>query len=301
MKAYDYSSWDYDEICRLVRQKLSTKKIAIKMDCTIHNVRKYLKDNGISYGSKITHILKDKEPQLKALFNQGMNIREIAEILDMSYLDAWRCISAITNGDLRKNNGKGGAYKKSQKSRRKIPDEHSERIRKLYHVDELYLREIAERYNTTPATVSTYMRRHNIEVRNKEESMALVYKRNPELREHFRQLVYDGKTGYPSGKRESWIEAYCREWLTMKGIPFEQEFQINGEGHSYDFCVGNVLIEMDGVYWHTQEEQIKKDNAFELHAQTQGYRVIRITDKDIRRNGDVIMQSKLGFLLNGRG
>jgi very-short-patch-repair endonuclease len=44
----------------------------------------------------------------------------------------------------------------------------------------------------------------------------------------------------------------------------------------------NLIVEMDGVYWHSSDKQIEKDRQQEKDAIESGYKVIRFTDKEIK-------------------
>lgn len=300
MKTLDYSDWDKAKIISLVNDCVTVKEISIIMDCTVYAVRKYLKLNNISYKPRIENIEEKTQAEIKKLFDGGKSISEISKQLQLNYYDIRRYIKEFSKNDHRVNNGKGFSYDRANLKRRKISDTDIAIVKKLYCEDKLSLWEIGKKYDTTAATVSNYLKRHGVKVKSKKEASAVVYERYPELRDHFRSLVHKGITGYPVGKRESWIEAYCREWLTMNGYSFQQEFQIDNEGHSYDFCVNDILIEMDGEYWHNTKDQATRDLEFERIANQHGYTVVRITDKEIRDRGDSIMEEKLKGILGER-
>lgn len=208
-----------------------------------------------------------------------LSIAEIADKLKTSY---YMVYATIRNQKIR--------YEKHTHteipSTRKLTEDPAT-IRDLYE-NALTLKQIAERYSVTPVTVMHYMKKHGIPRRSKGEANTLRYVQNPKERERYRDMVFAGITGYPSSSRESWIEIECRLTLERLGIAYEQEFKIVGHGHSYDFRVGNLLIEMDGVYWHSNPKQAAKDAKHERIANEHGFRVVRITDAQVKDDPSVI-------------
>lgn len=56
----------------------------------------------------------------------------------------------------------------------------------------------------------------------------------------------------------------CAKILEKNGIPYEQEFKIhrtsNNRFYSYDFKIGNLLIELNGVYWHCSPKKYQPND-----------------------------------------
>jgi transposase-like protein/very-short-patch-repair endonuclease len=249
--------------------------------------------------NQFNHItLKAKEslPKIIEYLNKNTNssLIEACEHCQVSYASVYRQIKKSEQYSsiiLSKNNGSKRRTMFDKQKRRKIPDEDKDIIVNLYWNEKMFFHEIAKKYNTTAPTVLHYFNRHNISRRNKKETGKLVVVKNPELRNIHRQNVFSGKTGYPRNKnRESWCEILVREFFEKNNIVFEQEYQINGNGHHYDFKVGNILIEVDGVYWHSSESQKQKDAIFEEIALTNRFEVIRITDKELIDNENVLKE-----------
>ena len=67
-------------------------------------------------------------------------------------------------------------------------------------------------------------------------------------------------------------------------VPFfpdiEPQFQIPRYYHNYDFYIKefNLLVEYDGVYWHSKKRNQIKDRKHEIEAKKQGYNITRVTD-----------------------
>jgi hypothetical protein len=65
-----------------------------------------------------------------------------------------------------------------------------------------------------------------------------------------------------------------------------------------DFKLGNKIIEFDGDYWHSSEEQIKIDNMRDDYLKKKNYIIKRVKEKDFRKNKEVIINECLDFLNN---
>lgn len=78
------------------------------------------------------------------------------------------------------------------------------------------------------------------------------------------------------------IELKVYEVLKDMGILFETQKLINGR-----FCVDayipslNLVVEVDGGYWHSLPKIIKKDKAENAYLTKCGYNLIRLTEEDI--------------------
>jgi very-short-patch-repair endonuclease len=251
------------------------------------------------YKKQCKHIENNIE-EIRDSLNEGKSLATIAKDLSISYNRLYRYLrktERISAGELLSKQGTTKNHIASSDKRRKIQDD-PVKIESLYWDDEYDLYEIAYLYNCTPATVLSFMRKHNIKRRSRSEASLLVHKKKPWLREVHRQNALSGVTGYPANtNRESWIEKSCRVWLEDNGYEYDQEFQIHPGTHHYDFKVGKILIEMDGEYWHTQPEQVTLDRKFEQDANAEGYSVVRITDKELQNEGEQVFERKLSHII----
>jgi hypothetical protein len=66
-----------------------------------------------------------------------------------------------------------------------------------------------------------------------------------------------------------------------------------------DFKMGDKIIEFDGDYWHSKEDQIKKDIMRDDFLNKKGYLVKRIKECDYRSNKEIIINECLEFLKDG--
>ena len=81
------------------------------------------------------------------------------------------------------------------------------------------------------------------------------------------------------GKIEQAFAAWCDE----RNIEYTRQFQLMPKHHRYDFLINGtkLLVEIDGEYWHTREQQIIKDKIFVDEAVKMGYNVLRFTDREM--------------------
>lgn len=97
-----------------------------------------------------------------------------------------------------------------------------------------------------------------------------LYQRHPEKHPNRKLAGNRMKMTYP--------ERVAFDWLTNSGIKFEHQVGIRIQDKTVfpDFKIGMILIEIDGEYWHNQDQDSKRD--FELNKL--GFSVIRIKAKD---------------------
>lgn len=154
------------------------------------------------------------------------------------------------------------------------------------------MREVGEKYGVSAATIHHRLKKEGVELNDlkiywTEERKAVQKKKanDGEIGVHLH-----GRNGYrnPSSTEGEFIK-YCKN----NGIEIEPQFQIMAGGHRYDFRISgsNVLVELDGVYWHNPEKQREKDTHQEIEAMEYGYEVIRFTDVEIAKSGSKCFDS----------
>lgn len=82
--------------------------------------------------------------------------------------------------------------------------------------------------------------------------------------------------------------------LASAGITFETQRRI---GNFYvDFLTpGNVVVEADGDYWHSLPDVAAKDKRKDAYLSAQGYRVLHLSESEIRQGTDVIVKRWQNF------
>lgn len=180
------------------------------------------------------------------------------------------------------NNGKQCKVKQQLSSRSKIPVEND--IEGLYRSG-LTLKEIGKIYNTSAATVMKYMKNANISRRSKSE-ITTAQNLRPGVKEKQRAR---GVELYLNRKfHNTKPELIFEKWLKDNSIKYEHQYRRVGNGHPYDFYLKdlNLLVEIDGHYWHDKPKQQLKDKEHDEFARLKGYNIIRISTKDFNKDED---------------
>ncbi len=72
-------------------------------------------------------------------------------------------------------------------------------------------------------------------------------------RSHFGKLV--NKFGMDKAitmvPKESSLEVFFEEWLKTTGIIYQKQYKLDGYGYIADFKIGDIIVELDGLYWHS--------------------------------------------------
>lgn len=235
--------------------------------------------------SKITKELDERKKEIEELLVYGFSASEVAKKLGYGYAGVYNAI--IRNG-LKHLIGvnKNGKSNSSREYYENIQKFSKEVLYKEYHEEKLNLYEMAERHNMTPSGILYNMKKLGIETRDASTASRLMHDKNPELAELRRQYAYAGVIGiHRKGPRKNtWIEKKFEEYCMDNNLEFKKQFQIDGKGHRYDFIVGsNLIVEVDGEYWHNSPKQKILDDRHEKLAKDKGFSIIRFTDVEIRK------------------
>ena len=199
----------------------------------------------------------------------------------------------------RKNNGKSTRAKQAQQSSIKF-NPTKEEIEKLFFEDGLGQREIAEYYKVSKALVCKKMKQYCIDVKSVGQSRYW----NDSRREHFRMLANTGVVGV--FRNQNWkyhstsIENFFIDECERLNISYKRQYPIEKYVHQYDFYIEkyNLLVEMDGEYFHNLPNQKVKDLGQMQRCVELGYTIVRITDKEINKNRNIIEEIFNGFEKN---
>lgn len=182
------------------------------------------------------------------------------------------------------NNGKQPLVIEARRKSRKIPEIND--VQNMYAAGST-LQDIANKYQTSAATVLHYMRKHGIARRSKREIMKQRMS-VPEVRENLRRK---STASYLQRKTDTKPEREFKKWLNSRGIFYLHQYRIGARGHPYDFYFPdyNLIVEIDGHYWHQKVEQKVKDKLHVDLALKAGYDIVRIDTKDLKnRDGDYL-------------
>lgn len=128
--------------------------------------------------------------------------------------------------------------------------------------------------------------------------------------EHILKYTTKGKRGYTG------LNDKFEEILKQNGIKYEREFVLekpNYSFYSYDFKVNNILIELNGMYWHCSPKKYKandlvkfpgyteracnvwkRDKYKKEFAESKGYKVITIWEDELQ----LVKNEIINFLKN---
>lgn len=89
-------------------------------------------------------------------------------------------------------------------------------------------------------------------------------------------------------KQPTSIEKIVYDYLLLKGILFEKQ-KLVGSRYVVDAYIPslNLVIEADGEYWHSRQDNIERDKRKNKYLKEKGYTVIRLSEKEIN-NGKFI-------------
>jgi very-short-patch-repair endonuclease len=167
-------------------------------------------------------------------------------------------------------------------------------------VNGLTLREVGEKLGVDKSAISQFLKKNGYDVKSLGQSRFWT----DERREHFRKLCNEGKVGvFRQGNKWKYhTTSIEREFMRVAdemNIEYKRQYNIIKGGHQYDFYLPNynLIVEMDGVYFHSMEHQATKDREQEEVATEQGYKLIRITDVELKNNKNIISE-RLNLLLD---
>lgn len=223
------------------------------------------------------------------LSDDSLSVRSIVTQLglDSDYNNIYRAVKKYSDIDVSiKNNGKGKKSKIAFEQKRVIDDNLVEDVRKWYCTERLSLKQVGERLGTTAATVMSFMERHNIPRRTKSE-IATENNNKPGRREYLRETstrsYLNRRTSNTKPERD------FKQWLEENNIKYIEQYRRVGNAHPYDFFLPeyNLIVEIDGHYWHSKPDQIVKDQQHVDDAISRGYNIVRICTKQLQElNGD---------------
>ena len=102
---------------------------------------------------------------------------------------------------------------------------------------------------------------------------------------------------YGSSKLE---DRFASEFLDKLGVIYERQFEAKDIKRFYDFKIGNILIEVDGDYWHGKDLVYEDKNRMQKHSEwvdevknewaiSHGYLLYRVWESDINNDGAKVM------------
>ncbi len=230
------------------------------------------------------------EKYVKEFIESNTSLLHYCESNDVSYRKLYLHIKKnFPNLISRKNNGKSKRSKLAHKSSIKF-DPTKEELEKLFFEDGMGQKEISESYGVSKSLVCMKMKHYGIDVKSVGQSRYW----NDTRRDHFRMLANTGVVGVFRNQNwkyhSTYIEKFFIDECEKLNIDYKRQYPIEKYGHQYDFYIPkyNLLVEMDGVYFHNLPNQKVKDLQQIERCKELGYDIIRITDKQIKKNKNII-------------
>lgn len=238
--------------------------------------------------SVITKEIETHLPEIENMLKEGYSVNEIQKkLIKYSYSGIYNCIkrNGLSVFVSTKNIGKSRTHKKRMEEFESNHILNYETLKRFYEIEKKDLYEISKIFNISPSGVLYRMKKLGIPTRSKSEASVIAYTKNPNIREIHRKNANKGLTGvFRKGNnyKNTWIERTFEDYCLENDIKYQPQFQITKDTHRYDFLIGdNVIIELDGLYWHNKPKQKNKDEINEKYAIDNGYVVMRFTDKQI--------------------
>lgn len=109
-------------------------------------------------------------------------------------------------------------------------------------------------------------------------------KENPELHKEKSRIggINSLKLQSDYGRISS-IEQKTINWLNQNDVNYIFQFSLNNK-FLYDFKIDDILIEVNGTWFHNLPEQIEKDKNKKLLAENNGYKVIYLWEDEVNNN-----------------
>lgn len=96
--------------------------------------------------------------------------------------------------------------------------------------------------------------------------------------EHYKNFPENHPNRKLSGNRKkiTYPERVAYDWMIRNNVSFEHQKKI--DKYFVDFCIGNIIIEIDGERWHSEGNE--KDLIRDLNLKKLGYEIFRIKSKE---------------------
>lgn len=225
---------------------------------------------------------------------KGESLRQICKVNDLDYFAFYKKIKK-DDPDILSRNWTSDVMRKRMSAGQKIVLD-TDLIIDMYTKDLLSARKIAEHFNVVQNTILRILRDNNVP----KNSQKLYW--TDDKREAQRQLCYDGVIGIHAqgdgAYRFTKPERDFAQWCEDNNVPYTRQYQIEKGMHNYDFKIEgtNLIVEIDGVYWHSTPEQKLKDLQFEEEANKNGLTLLRFSDIIINQTKTQCFEEVLTYM-----
>lgn len=104
-----------------------------------------------------------------------------------------------------------------------------------------------------------------------------------------RRQIYCSHDCYMRSRLETTPEKIMREFLDKVGAEYKQEYKIGRYWADFYLPEYNMVIEVDGDYWHSLPDVKEKDTRKDKYLKSKGINVMHIKECELK-TGDVIIQ-----------
>ena len=181
-------------------------------------------------------------------------------------------LTCQTNG---KNNGKVS----------KLSEKDIDTITTLYNSGKTQ-HEIGLIYGLSAGSICHFFKKFNIKARDKKTTGKMVWL-DESRREQ--QRIRSTNNYLKRRKFDTQPEREFKQWCSIHNIRYIEQYRKVGNAHPYDFFLPdyNLLVEIDGHYWHSKPKQKEKDKKHVDDAIRRGYNIVRIDTEELKEaNGD---------------
>lgn len=259
---------------KYVNELLSTKAIARLAGCSPRTIVVWLEKHGIptrsvSQGNRLVQLEKSKDKiwwnedwLIENYIEKELSACEMANIAGCGFTTIYSALRRyeIPIRSQRLSNEMRGSIRPHDD-----PYYTKDWLEKCYIEKEMTYEEMAKKAQCSPKTIGNWLKDFNIEPRS-----------------HKVRCI--NKPTRP--------EKAFRKALEHEGIKYEPEYIIPGNEREFMYDVyipsQRILVEIDGEYWHSSEEAMKRDKVKDRLAKENNYNIIRYTDYEIldRANKD---------------
>lgn len=275
-----------DSVKEMIENGSDIYGISDNLNIPYHSLRTYLKTIGLGlpkrkgpnkgksiYDCQLIHL-----DAVNKFLDEGEPLSSICERLNLSYSYFYKKLKdrlSTSKTDI--------IRKKISISRRTCDDETENKIISDYKAgNSMY--SLAKTYSLKPGVIYGILKRNDVKL----NSQSIYW--TDDRRKEYKRKCHDGEIGIHAqgdgSYRYTKPERDFAAWCDVNDIKYERQFQIKEGTHRYDFLlVGtNILVEIDGEFWHNNKKQREKDMMFEKFANDNGYTVLRFTDKEMYKS-----------------
>lgn len=173
--------------------------------------------------------------------------------------------------------------KKNGKAELNVPTISKEVLSDLYYNKQMSLADIAIAHELPNGTrIQQMMDYYELPRRSYSEAGKVMFVTKAD----YRQKILKGLRNYQFDNPSS-LEKVFINWCKENNIQFEFQYQIIENTHNYDFWIKdtNILVEMDGDYWHNTEASRKRDAFWNKFAERFNYTVVRFYEFVVENEG----------------